>query len=249
MVVKKIIIISILLLSFGTISYADDKDTSPWDGTNVAFGGVSNSGNSDTASYTGSTEVIYTKPWWNNNFNLSGLFSESDGSRNAQSFTIADTIRLSCCPPSSNKTSYILAESTNTVDAFSAYKYTANLSIGYGNDWIKTDSFTFSTSIAPGYSQSAVQGTNEIQDSWIMNSTITSAWNFSKKSSLQEVLTHTLYETYWKNSSTTSLNSSITGSLSVKLSYILSYISKIPEGSDYTYKTNKTTTINLVYNF
>jgi|GEM_PF-3033534 len=246
---KKYSIIILSLLPIFALAEDQTKQPSPWDGSSISLGGVLNTGNTDTSSSTGSLSLLFDKDKWNNTLIVAGQYGRSDGETNAQMYTIDNMLKYSCCNPDQDLKNYLFLDSDINVNQFSSYNYQTTLSLGYGRDWIKNDKFTLSTNIAPGYNKSSVADTDETSDSWsaLLNSTFT--WKLSKSSSLEEDIKYQLLETYWTAVSTSSINSTIIGNLALKLSYNISYLSKIPEGSSYTYKTNSITTISMVYNF
>jgi len=57
-----------LTFMFTSIALAHDTDStpSPWDGSTINLGGVQNTGNTESSSFTGALKVIYNKDRWMN---------------------------------------------------------------------------------------------------------------------------------------------------------------------------------------
>ena len=245
----RLLLLTALMIPVVVFAGDDGATTpSPWDGSDVNLGGVLNTGNTDSSSFTGGLELDYTKLQWTNTLNLAGQYGQSDGETNAQMYSLDNKTQYSL-NNNSNINNYVYTETDTTVNQFSSYNYTSTLTLGYGRDWIKNDKYTISTSIAPGYNRSSIQNSNDIEDSWAAVATTNLLWNISSTAKITDVTKTSIYSSYWEVTSTATVNNKLNGSLSLLLSYAVTYYSEIPEGTDYEYQTNTTTNISLSYSF
>lgn len=239
-----------LTLIFTSITLAHDTDStpSPWDGSTINLGGVQNTGNTESSSFTGALKVIYNNNRWTNTLNLNGQYGRSDGETNAQMYSIENKTQYSLNTVSTMN-NFIYLDTDTVVNPFNSYDFTSTLTAGYGRDWIKNDKYTLSTSIAPGYNQSSIQNSDTIDNSWAAVGNINAVWNISSSAKLTDDNKFSFYENYWEVTTTAALNNKISGNLSLVLSYSVTYFSEIPEDTDYTDQMNTITNVSLAYSF
>ena len=233
---------------FAFASGDEDTTTSHWDGSTVNLGGVLNTGNTDSSSFTGGVGLNYTKSRWTNTLTIAGQYGQSDGEANAQMYSLDNKTQYSL-NSNSNFNNYVYVETDTTSNLFSSYNYTSTLTLGYGRDWVKNGKYSVSTSIAPGYNRSSIQNSGDIEDSWAAVSTTNLLWNISPTAKITDVTKVSAFSSYWDVTSTATLNNKLNGSLSLLLSYAVTYYSEIPEGTDYEFQTNTITSVSLAYNF
>lgn len=214
-----------------------------WKGqANLGF--VQNTGNTNNTNANGKLNLVYQHDRWSHILDLEAQLNKSDGVRTAEQYytSLESNYHFGEKAFSYAKASYLR-------DRFSPYAYTVLVSLGYGANIIKTDTLSLGIQAGPGFRRIEEQGSEHVENHWILYAASNFSWQMTKGSSLTEKLSTEIGRPNDNVTSKTALNTKVIGNLGMQLAFNATYNSYIPPSSSNTVNLDTTTTLSLVYSF
>lgn len=227
------------LLLLGNVMISSSAYAVEWTGEGE-FGFTSTSGNTDSQSLNAKLGLGKTHEKWEHNAKLESLQSSDNGIDSADSIVFTE------------KTEYKFAEKTfafgrvrHEEDEFSGFDHQSVISFGVGHMFIEGVDHSFQASAGVGYKDLEDDLGVEDQET-VFDGEAKYAYKISETSEFNQNVfvesgdanTYTKSETY--------LKLVVVGNLGAKFGYEVKHNSDVPAG---TVKTDKVTTVTLVYSF
>ena len=252
---KKLIYFLLIILIFPiTTTFAHNcnkckKKPSPWDGTNVLFGYIRNTGNTNSSNINFSANAIYKKRTWQNTFLAEFQYGKQDGQANRQYYHLNDQWQYFLNPKKKND-SFIFVNGDNVINRFGPYIYQMVYAVGYGRQLIDRKTFKLSLQAGPGYRRNKQSGANgKVTDGPILTTQGNASLLLGKWGTLSQSARFDWGRAYNYLTAATALTNKIWGHLAVQISYTINYYSQIPPSSDRRDKLDTISNVALVYNF
>lgn len=233
------------LAHLGTIKAK--KSTASWDGSSIGLGVEVTTGNSNTSSYNAQASLIYSKNKWTNDFSGNYQRGSADDVLNADNYSVSDQLQYQFDGQNKNK-SFVFLNSTVEGDNFSPVRMQSLNIAGYGYRWVKTDQFSLSTQLGPGYRRNR-DDEDVVRSSPIASFGLTLIWKITKAATLSEKFQNNYGSQYNNWSSDTAVTNKLIGNLALQVEYIMKYYSRIPAISANTKKLDTKLTVNILYSF
>lgn len=212
----------------------------PWSGE-VSAGYVSTSGNTDTSTVNGKSEIIYTEKAWRNTFNASALNSSQSGFRTAERYTVSDKADLNF-----TEHDYAFVAVDYVKDMFGAVRESTSETVGYGRKILTGPVHLLEAELGAGLRQTEAQGTGEKNSEAIGRGRIAYKWKFTETSDFGQSVKVESGESNTFTEAVTELKLSLIGKLFATASYTLRQNSDVPLGAK---KTDTITTFGLGWSF
>jgi putative salt-induced outer membrane protein len=217
----------------------DEEDEGPITGK-AALGYLSTSGNTESTNANASFNLVWQKPIWGHEFDLSAIKAETGGVTTAESYSSAYTGRREF-----SEKSYMFTALDHERNEFSAYDEQVSETVGYGRRLIQTDRHAFSAEGGIGARQASLRnGVDE--DEGIVRLKADYTWTISDTTEFGQDL---VVESGSSNTSTeavSELRARLFGEFSLVLSYRIKSNSDVLPGTE---KTDRFTAISIEYAF
>ena len=217
-------------------------EKSPWAGSNVQFGFVMNTGNTDAKNLNGALVLDYTKGKWQNTTNIAGQYNTGRTGTDKEVFSFKNQGEYKFRPKD-----YVFLKVDSTFDRFSPYNYVVLEALGLGRVIYESEKFKIVLQAGPGGRHVRVRSSKRIRNDVILDSDARFVWNITDKATFKETLNADFGSPYNYYQSDTSLTTQLIGQLGVQIAFSVQHYTRIPPGSKNTFKTDTTTTIGLVY--
>ncbi len=206
----------------------------------VSFGYQGTSGNSETTSVNGATELVWDYERWKHTVNASALGADESGNTTAEAYNLGAQSDFSI-----SDVSYLFGRFNWDKDKFSGYDQQTTQTVGYGRKLLDTDTQTWNLEIGAGARQSDLRdGTSEDETIGRLASDYT-----YKLSDTSQVAADVGVESGQENTLVqygVELKSQLIGNLALVASYRVRYNSDVPAGSE---KRDTFTAVSLEYGF
>jgi len=227
----------VLLLAGSAMSHA--VVAGEWTGEGE-FGFTSTSGNTDSQSLNAKLGIGKKYEKWSHNAKVDVLQSSDNNVDSADSFVVTE------------KSEYKFAEKTfafgrvrHEEDKFSGFDHQSVISFGVGHMFIENEKHTLQASAGVGYKDLEDDLGVDTQDS-VFDGEFKYAFAISKTSAFNQNLFVESGESNTYSKSETFLKLVVVGNLGAKIGYEVKHNSDVPAGTE---KTDKKTTVTLVYSF
>lgn len=242
-----------------SIAYAEDAKKSLK--TDLEFGLIATSGNTESSSYTGKLDITQDLKKFKNHLVIEGLYKKDevdstvDGETTTEDQTTAQKYFVS------GQTDYKLNEEHKGLfvyasyedDRFSGFAYQGTFAVGYSDRLFQTDSTFLDYSIGPGVVFNKLEDTEEAEG----ESTTTAAVRFSaayeytisETAKFTQTLSADAAAESGKNTkskSVTALTANLNSALALKASFTVNHNTHVPEEKKHA---DTQTAITLVYSF
>lgn len=216
----------------------DEVEESRWQ-SEIEYGLVVTTGNTDTESSSGSLVVVHEAPKWRQRTALRTLRSADEGVVTAERHTASYKVDYKFRPKD-----YAFFAMRYEDDRFSGLDYRVSEAVGYGRRIVEGERVRLDAEVGAGMIHERPEGGDRSDEEmgrlaadlrWI----ITEGARFS-----QTVLVERSNATYAE--SDTGLTTTVGGNLSMRVSYQVRYNSEVPPETE---KTDTMLGVNLVYSF
>jgi putative salt-induced outer membrane protein len=221
---------------------ADETDTSKgvWSG-NGTLGYTSTSGNTDSKNLNTSLLIGYQILRWKHSLLIEIIQAETDDEKSADSKSIRERTEYSL-----DEKSYTFGQARYEDDKFSGYDYQASIVAGLGYRIIDSEAQLLDLSVGAGYRQLKESDSGDTEVGPIATSDLKYEYRFNENATFSETALVEAGEDNTYMQSETALTTHINGNLSSKISYLVKHNSDVPDGTE---KTDKITSISLIYEF
>ncbi len=232
MIVKPLRLTYLLLcLLISGVSFAkevvdEEADPKLWSGS-IDVGFTNTDGNTNERNLKAKALIEYNRDKWRNTFNFDTLNTESEGTRSAERYFVADRQAYQY-----DEANYVYGYGSYDDDRFSGYQYQGTLSAGWGRRLIHEESMEWDAEVGPGYRRSKTDrdAGSDTQEEAIIRGFTQYSWDFSETANFMQLLSVEAGDKNTISRSETALKVSIYGSLSMKLAYTIKYTEKVPAG-------------------
>lgn len=225
--------------------------------TDVEFGFITTSGNTETTSLKGSVNVKQDLEKFRNNYVLEAFYKEDEvsveaggiSSRETQTtaekyfFSVQSDLKLDA------EHKGIFFFGSYEQDEFSSFEYQATIALGYSDRLFTRDNSYFSYSIGPGMAYNEIRETGETNEIGIVRASAEYRWQISENARFKQTLSSEIpfeSDENRKTKAETSLNANIVNDLAMKIAFVVDHNSQVSEGIE---KADTQTSVTLVYSF
>jgi putative salt-induced outer membrane protein len=179
-------ITSCLLISgswLAAAGYAQAQDKKIWH-SEIEFGYVSTTGNSDTANIKGRADVKRESDPWRYQLHADALNASEDDVRSAEKYLLSNKLDYKFSPRN-----YTFGIVTYEDDTFSGFDWQVTLAAGLGHRLLETDTMTWDVEAGPGYRISKVSDTStgdEDQREGILRLQTKYSWKVSDNATFEQ---------------------------------------------------------------
>lgn len=219
---------------------ADDTQANGWTGS-AELGVSATTGNSRNSNINGKITLGYRQNAWEHTLRLETLQARENGNETANR-----TLGEFNTKYDFDARNYAFGNLRGVHDAFSGYRYQANLSAGYGHRLWLSEKGSLAVEVGPGYRRTETADTNEVNDEVIGRLHGAFEYRLSKTAKFTQDVTVLAGQDNTETESVTAVTASLTDTLAMKLSYTIQHNAQVPVGKK---NTDTFTTVNLVYNF
>lgn len=217
-----------------------DPQAGGWKGEG-ALGFTSTSGNTDSENLIASLGIERQAGPWKHMASIEAIRNEVDDELSADS----NVLKLRSERAFSEK-SYLFGQLRYEDDEFSGYDSQSALSVGAGSRFVENERHLLDASIGLGYRSLEESDGGDTEEDAIVTADLHYVYKISESASLSEKILLESGEENTHTESETALKMNIEGNLAAKISYLVKHNSDVPDGTD---KTDKITTVSLVYGF
>lgn len=237
---KKLTVL-ILLLPL-TIHAAEDNDDTggAWSGEG-ALGFTSTSGNTDSENLNASLKIGRQRERWKHAASIEAIRNEVDDEVSADRNVLKLRSEYSL-----GEKSYLYGQLRYEDDEFSGYDSQTAVSLGAGSRLLDDGRHRLDVSAGIGYRRLEERETGDEDESAIVTGDLLYEYEISESAILKEAILVESGDENTYSESETALKMKINGNLAAKIAYLVKHNSDVPAGTE---KTDKITTISLVYSF
>lgn len=239
MIERLLIIWCLLPVALNAAEVAEAKP-GVWKGEGE-LGFTSTSGNSDSENLNTSLGVSREKDSWKHSASLRAIKAETEGESSADSLVLKGRSEYGF-----SENSYVFGKLRYEDDKFSGYDYQASLVSGAGSRFINNDRHLLDASIGAGFRSIKDSVNGETEDEVILTADLIYQYKISETATFRETVLIESGDENTYSESDTSLAAKINSNLAVKVSYLVKRNSDVPPDTE---KTDKITTVSLVYAF
>ncbi len=219
--------------------------------SNIEFGYVATSGNTDTTSINSGVSVIYEIEKWRHSLDLKSIFGSAKNATTEQIETNAERFSIE------GKTDYKYSESSYGFflinyeeDKFSDNNYLVSSSIGRGFVLDISDSSSLDLEVGVGYRQTEKKATvlldEEVKSESIFRLAAHYLWEISDNSKFEQKISTDIGEDNSVTKSYTGLSANVADSLALKFSFTATHQSEVRGDIK---ELDTVSAFTLVYNF
>lgn len=248
-------LVTLLAITSVTFAHKVDKSEaataaheSAWDGSNAQVGYVSNQGNTNSSMLNLGTTVKFKHVRWDNTFQGQFQYGKEENQLNKQYTSLFDQANLNLNNTGTHD-NFLFANGNAIFTKFGPYACQTIYAIGYGRDWIKSQHFTLSAQLGPGYRRNRQQESKKASSTLAGTMQVNSSILLSKYGTITQSLRYDIATPYNYLQAVSAFTNKIVGHVAVQISYTITHYSRIPPTSTNTKKTDTVTNISLVYNF
>jgi len=230
---------SLFILLLAGSAMSQSVSAGEWTGEGE-FGFTSTSGNTDSQSLNAKLGIGKKYEKWEHNAKLDVLQSSDNNVDSADSFVVTE------------KSEYKFAEKTfafgrlrHEEDKFSGFDHQSVISFGVGHMFIENEKHSLQASAGVGYKDLEDDLGSDTQES-VFDGEFKYAYAISKTSAFNQNIFVESGESNTYSKSETFLKLVVVGNLGAKIGYEVKHNSDVPVGTE---KTDKKTTVTLVYSF
>ena len=239
---KRLVNLCLVSCLFTTINtYAFHFDESK---QSLQLGGALNTGNSETTNITSTftNEWIYGK--FSSASTLDGQLATSKGIESARSLKGSGNVNYTI-----SEMTYSFVKGSVNYDKFATYDFLIREAIGLGRYLIKTEKHVLSIESGPGAIHRRVAGTEEFQNSPILNIAAIYQTHISETASFKQTFSTDIAKISSHLEATSAITTTIINNLALELSFTISHDTTIPAFSVNTKKTDTASKATIVYTF
>ena len=228
----------------------EETQKSPWK-SNIEFGYVSTSGNTETTSINGGFSAVYELERWRHSLDLKAIFgsAENDASQevetNAERYFIEGKTDYKF-----SKTGYAFLLTNYDDDRFSGNDYQVSVSAGRGFSFKTTELSKLDLELGLGYRTTKQKETLTLPEDTVSETIFRMAahyaWDISKSSKFEQKLSTDIGEDNTVTKSYSGLSANVADNLALKLSVTATHQSDVRGDSE---ELDTITAFTLVYNF
>ncbi|MCO7227176.1 YdiY family protein [Pleionea sp. CnH1-48] len=252
--------LAFLLSALPIVAFAGDAEENKlWKGKAEA-GLVSTTGNTDTSSTNLKLELVYESGDWRHSFLTEAFLAEAeqvvgtelDGQGNlVERRESRDTgekyYTLIKSDYKFSETAYFYGLVDYTDDRFSGFDYQANASVGLGKNFIKNDKYTLDAEIGYGARRYQEEAQWDAETEGVTRVAGKFQWNISENAKFNQELNSQIGDDITVSKSISALTANINSSMALSIGYEIVHTSDVPSAD--IEKTDRKTTVNLVYSF
>lgn len=235
------------------VSYAEDtqKDNGEWK-SNVEFGYVATSGNTQTTSINGGFLLSFEEKLWRHTVDIKTVFGSAEDSVTSNIETSAERYFIEGKTDykySKESYAFLLANYEN--DRFSDNDYQSSISAGRGYGFSISDTSELKLEVGVGYRETKKKIIVGIVDGDSIRETIfriagNYSWQITKTSKFEQKISTDIGDQNTVTKSYTGLSANVAENLALKLSLTATHQSNVSLGTE---KLDTITAFTLVYNF
>lgn len=206
----------------------------------VSLGYLATSGNTDSTNANAAFNLIYRRPVWSHEFDLTAISADNSGVTTAEAYTAGYVGRRDF-----GDVNYLFTAFDWQRDRFSAYDEQISETVGYGRRLVMSAAHELNVEIGIGARQATLRDLTE-EDEGIVRGAIDYSWTISETTSFSQDL---IVESGSSNTSTESvseLRARIIGDIALVLSFRVKHNSDVLPG---TQNTDRFSAISLEYAF
>ena len=206
----------------------------------ASFGYQGTSGNAETTSVNGATELVWDYQRWTHTVNASALGADESGNTTAEAYNLGAQSDFEI-----SDQSYLFGRFNWDKDKFSGYDQQTTQTVGYGRKLLDNETQTWNLELGAGARQSDLRdGTS--QDETIGRLASDYTYRLSETSQVAADIGVESGEDNTLVQYGVELKSQLIGNLALVASYRVRYNSDVPEGSE---KRDTFTAVSLEYAF
>lgn len=237
----KNLILLVLLLPLAVHAAEDaDDNAGAWSGEG-ALGFTSTSGNTDSENLNASLKIGRQHDRWKHAASIESIRNEVDDDVSAD----RNVVKLRSEYGLGEK-SYLYGQLRYEDDEFSGYESQTAVSFGAGSRLLDNGRHRLDVSAGIGYRRLEESDTGDEDESAIVTGDLVYEYDISESAILKEAILVESGEENTYSESETALKMKINGNLAAKVGYLVKHNSDVPAGTD---KTDRVTTVSLVYSF
>jgi len=249
---RKISLTVLLLFSISQTSFAENTDENEgvWK-SNVEFGYVSTSGNTETTSVNGGFSISYEEEHWRHAVDIKTIFGSAEDSVTSEVETNAEKYFIEGKTDykySKESYAFVLANFEN--DRFSDNDYQTSFSAGRGHDFLLSETSSLKLEVGVGYRETKKKSDLNLVENSIGETIFRIAgnysWDITKTSKFEQKISSDIGDDNTVTKSYTGLSANVAENLALKLSITATHQSDV---SVETEKLDTITAFTLVYNF
>jgi len=227
-----------------------DKTTSKWK-SNVEFGYVATSGNTETTSINSGIAVIYEAEHWRHSIDIKTIFGSAENETSEQVETNAERYFIqgkSDYKYSDSAYAFILANYDD--DRFSENDYQVSTSVGRGFSFVVGEKSNLDLELGGGYRETKKKATLTLEEEIVTETIFRVAgsftWEITENSKFEQKVSTEVGGDNTVTKSYTGLAANVAEDLALKLSVTATHQSDVRIDTD---KLDTLTAFTLVYNF
>lgn len=242
----------LLILLFTQKSFADEvkKDDEKWK-SNIEFGYVATSGNTETTSLNGGFSINFEEKNWRHSLDIKAVFGSAQDSDTSEIETNAEKYFIEGKTDykySEKSYGFVLANYEN--DRFSDNDYQTSLSAGRGHIFSMSEQSNLKLEVGVGYRETKKKVIVSVVEESISETIFRVAgnysWDITKTSKFEQKISSDIGDDNTVTKSYTGLSASVAENLALKLSLTATHQSEVTLATD---KLDTVTAVTLVYNF
>ncbi len=228
----------------------DQKEESKWK-SNIEFGYVATSGNTETTSINSGVSVTYEEDKWRHSLDLKSIFGSAENDTTSEVETNAERYFIQ------GKSDYKYSDSTYGFilvnyedDRFSDNDYQTSASAGRGFSYETSETSKLDLELGVGYRETKKKATllltEETIDETIFRLAGKYVWDITENSKFEQKLSADIGDENTVTKSYTGLSANVAENLALKLSITATHQSDVREDTE---ELDTVTAFTLVYNF
>lgn len=136
---------------------------------------LKSSGSSQQETFKGFTFTRYQRDAWTHELRLEGLneYNDLTGQRTRERYFVLEKTSWNFTPRD-----YLFVKPQYEKDVQSAFEYQSQVALGYGHQFLKTDTLFLTTDVGAGYRHSKADVTGDSKDEAVGNAALKFEWKF-----------------------------------------------------------------------
>lgn len=188
------------------------------------------SGNTNATNFSGKSKAVRDGVQWRNTYKLEGDNETSEDDAGNQVRTAEKYFASAKADYKITEKSFLFGLLEYTDDRFSGFDYEATASLGYGRQLIENDHHNLKADIGPGYRQSKLEETGDIEEDAMVRIGALYVWTINESAVFDEDFSSEIGEEKTVTKSLTRLKVKINGSLWGSVSYEIKHTDEVPPG-------------------
>ncbi|WP_052364969.1 DUF481 domain-containing protein [Halotalea alkalilenta] len=206
---------------------------------NLQFGFINRTGNDDSSSLNGRTNLTWYRDRWSYN-----LYASADSARSGDESTAERYVGAARTRYNLAEDNYVFGQLRLNVDRFSGYDNQLSLAGGYGRQLVDTRPHSLSVEIGPGIRRDKIRN-GDVDYRALAYAGFNYGYRLSDTARFEQGFATEAAGDDLTLRSETSSSLSINADFSLRLAYLVEHNSDPPDDAEY--RTDTTTTMSIVY--